>query len=108
MEAVHSSETSANSYCTTRRHISEDFTNFGYNGDGGTNFFFIVRLLDFVSVPLSNEKGPLLTIYTHCQFPAFYGVLRNEMIRGWRKLPNIMRMIKSRRMRRAGDVARMG
>jgi hypothetical protein len=44
---------------------------------------------------------------------------RDEVTRGWRKLhneelhnlyssPSIIRMIKSRRMRRAGHVARMG
>jgi hypothetical protein len=47
------------------------------------------------------------------------GPKRDEVIGGWRKLhkeglqnlyssPNIIRMIKSRRMRRAGHVARMG
>jgi hypothetical protein len=48
-----------------------------------------------------------------------FGPKRNEMVRGWRKLHNeelhnlypavsIIRMIKSRRMRLAGHIARMG
>jgi hypothetical protein len=48
-----------------------------------------------------------------------FGPKKDEIIRGWRKLhnkelhnlyssPNIIRMIKSRRMRWAGHVARMG
>jgi hypothetical protein len=48
-----------------------------------------------------------------------FGLKRDEVIRGWRKLhneelhnlycsPNIIRMMKSRKMRWAGHVARMG
>jgi hypothetical protein len=48
-----------------------------------------------------------------------FGQKRNEVIGGWRKLhneelhnmyssPNIIRMIKSRRIRYARDIARMG
>jgi hypothetical protein len=48
-----------------------------------------------------------------------FGLERDEIIGGWRKLhnqelhnfyssPNIIRMLKSRRMRWAGHVARMG
>jgi hypothetical protein len=48
-----------------------------------------------------------------------FGLKRDEVMRDWRKLhneelqnlyssPNIIRMIKSRRMRFAGNVARMG
>jgi hypothetical protein len=48
-----------------------------------------------------------------------FGLKRDEVTRGWRKLhieelrelyysPSIIRMIKSRRMRWAGNVARMG
>jgi hypothetical protein len=48
-----------------------------------------------------------------------FGPMRDEMVTGWRKLhqedlhtfyslPSIIRMIKSRRMRWAGHIARMG
>jgi hypothetical protein len=48
-----------------------------------------------------------------------FGLKRHKVIRGWRKLhnkelhkfyssPSIIRMLKSKRMRRTGHVARMG
>jgi hypothetical protein len=37
-----------------------------------------------------------------------WGKLRNEELHNLYSLPNIIRMMKSRRMRRAGHVARMG
>jgi hypothetical protein len=37
-----------------------------------------------------------------------YRKLHNEELHNWYSLPNIVRMIKSRRMRWAGHVARLG
>jgi hypothetical protein len=59
-----------------------------------------------------------LRVFENRVLRKIFGPKRDEMTRGWRKLdnelhnlyssPSIIRMIKSRRMRCAGHVARMG
>jgi hypothetical protein len=57
-------------------------------------------------------------VFENRMLRTIFGLKRDEVIRGWRKLhneafhklyssPNIIRMIKSRRMRLAGHVAQM-
>jgi hypothetical protein len=56
-----------------------------------------------------------LRVFENRVLRRIFGPKRDEVTGGWRKLhndlyssPNIIRMIKSRRMRWAGHVARMG
>jgi hypothetical protein len=67
--------------------------------------------------PLNTEKHRLRVCEN--RLLRIFGPKRDEVTGGWRKLhneklhnlyssPNIIRMIKSRRMRRTGRVARMG
>jgi hypothetical protein len=90
MEAINSSETLGATQRTTRRHIPEDDT--------------LHRIRAFENRVLRRIFGPM----------------RDEVIGGWRKLHNeelhnlycspsiLIRMIKSRRMRWAEHVGRMG
>jgi hypothetical protein len=62
--------------------------------------------------------GPRLRVFENRVLRGIFGPKRDEVIGGWRKLheelhnlycsPSIIRMIKSRRMRWAGYVARIG
>jgi hypothetical protein len=64
---------------------------------------------------MSNKSNPVSLLPHHV-----FGIRRDEVTGEWRRLhneelntpkyssPNIVRVIKSRRMRRAGNVARMG
>jgi hypothetical protein len=69
------------------------------------------------SLKLREERR--LRVFENRVFRRIYGLKRDEVTREWRKLhneelnnlyssPNIVRVIKSRRMRWAGQVARMG
>jgi hypothetical protein len=71
-------------------------------------------------IRLSAKKaGPKIIKAEKALTKAVNKMIRDEILGGWRKLrneelhnlyssPNIIRMIMSRRMRRAGHVARMG
>ena len=65
------------------------------------------------------EGGRRLKLFENRVLKRIFGPKRNEVTRGWKKLhneelnnlycsPNIVRVIKSRRIRWAGNVARMG
>jgi hypothetical protein len=68
---------------------------------------------------LTLKEGYRIRVFEKRVLRGKFGLKRDEMVGGWRKLhsdelnnlcssPYIIRMIKSRRMRRAGQVARMG
>jgi hypothetical protein len=68
---------------------------------------------------LSLREGHRLNVFENRVLRRIFGQKRDEVTGGWRKLhneelhnlyssPSIIRMIKSRRMRWAGNVARMG
>jgi hypothetical protein len=57
------------------------------------------------SLTLREEHG--LRVFENKVLRRIFGPKRDEVTRGWRKLPSIIRIIKSRRMRWAGHV-RMG
>jgi hypothetical protein len=49
-----------------------------------------------------------LKVFENRVLRRIFGPKRDEVTGGWRKLHNIIRMIKLRRMRWAGHLARMG
>jgi hypothetical protein len=75
-------------------------------------YLFMIHLIMF-------SAAKLLRVIQNSVLRRIFGPKRDEVTRGWRKLhneeihnlyssPSIIRMIKSRRMRGAGHVARMG
>jgi hypothetical protein len=73
-------------------------------------------LIFSITIPTNKHR---LRVFQNRVLRRIFGPKRDEVTRGWRKLrnkelhnlyssPSIIRMIKSRRMRWAGHVARMG
>jgi hypothetical protein len=63
-------------------------------------------------LPLTLRKQNRLREFKTKVLRRTFGPKRDEMVRGWRKFvtywPNMIRVIKSRRMRRAGRVSLIG
>jgi hypothetical protein len=82
------------------------------------HFFFVV-LYGCETWYLELREGHRLRVFGNRMLRSIFGWKRNILTGGWRKLhnedlhnlyssPSIIRMINSKRMRRAGHVARMG
>jgi hypothetical protein len=79
--------------------------------------YFILIFIEFLSLTLREEHR--LSVFENRVLTRIFGPKRDEVTGGWRKLhheelhglyssPSIARVIKARRMRWAGHVARMG
>jgi hypothetical protein len=86
--------------------------------DGGDTIIFPVVLYGCETWSLTLRKKHRLRVFVNSVLKNIFGLKRDEAIGDWRKLhneelrnlyssPNIIRMIKSKRMRGAGHVTKM-